>query len=370
MRRRQFIGDLLAAGALRGVGRDAALAGQPQEPLVSDPTIKRVLVVFKCHFDAGFIDTQANVVRRYFDQHFPRAIETSAALKRKGSDRYVWTAGSWLVYQYLEKASPARKKEMEQAIVAGDVAWHAIPFTWQTELMDRSLIAGGIGFSHSLDRRFGRTTTGAKMTDVPGHTRAIIGPLAEQGVKLLDIGVNSASTPPDVPPAFLWNDGAGHSLVILYHLHEYGGVVKIPGSDLAIDVEVSDDNAGPHNLEEIDRIYATLRKRFPNASVAATSLAGIADAVEPYRGRLPVITQEIGDTWIYGVPSDPLKVARYREVARLRREWITGRKLEPGDATDLAFLNSFLLEVEHTWGTDTKTWLDFDHYTPVIWHPC
>ena len=23
-----------------------------------------------------------------------------------------------------------------------------------------------------------------------------------------------------------------------------------------------------------------------------------------------------------------------------------------------------LLEVEHTWGTDTKTWLDFDHYTP------
>src|ERR1017187_8849547 len=187
MRRRQFIGDLLAAGVLRGVGRDAALAGQPQEPLVSDPTIKRVLVVFKCHFDAGFIDTQANVVRRYFDQHFPRAIETSAALKRKGSDRYVWTAGSWLVYQYLEKASPARKKEMEQAIVAGDVAWHAIPFTWQTELMDRSLIAGGIGFSHSLDRRFGRTTTGAKMTDVPGHTRAIIGPLAAQGVKLLDL---------------------------------------------------------------------------------------------------------------------------------------------------------------------------------------
>jgi hypothetical protein len=80
---------------------------------------------------------------------------------------------------------------------------------------------------------------------------------------------------------------------------------------------------------------------------------------------LPVITQEIGDTWIYGVPSDPLKVARYREVARLRREWITGRKLEPGDATDLAFLNSFLLEVEHTWGTDTKTWLDFDHYSPI-----
>jgi broad specificity phosphatase PhoE len=27
-------------------------------------------------------------------------------------------------------------------------------------------------------------------------------------------------------------------------------------------------------------------------------------------------------------------------------------------------LRHLLLEVEHTWGTDTKTWLDFDHYTP------
>jgi hypothetical protein len=51
-------------------------------------------------------------------------------------------------------------------------------------------------------------------------------------------------------------------------------------------------------------------------------------------------------------------------VARLRSEWIADRKLQAGDATDLKFLSSFLLEVEHTWGTDTKTWLDFDHYTP------
>ena len=30
----------------------------------------------------------------------------------------------------------------------------------------------------------------------------------------------------------------------------------------------------------------------------------------------------------------------------------------------VALLRHLLLEVEHTWGTDTKTWLDFDHYTP------
>ena len=361
MQRRQFVGTLLSAGALRGIAPETASAAQAQE---SAPSVKRVLVVFLCHLDVGFIDTQANVIQRYFDHHFPLAMETAAALRRAGGDRYVWTTGSWLVHQYLEKAAPPQRKQMEQAIRAGDIAWHAIPFTWQTEMMDTSLIGSAIGFSHSLDRRFGRTTTGSKMTDVPGHTRAVVGALATQGVKLLDVGVNSASTPPDVPPAFLWKDTAGHSLVVLYHLHEYGGVIHIPGSDLAIDVEVRNDNSGPHTRDEIQQIYAALRRQFPNAAVTASGLTAVADAVEPYRAQLPVFTQEIGDTWIYGVASDPLKVARYREVMRLRGEWIASGKLKAGDAADLAFLNSFLLEIEHTWGTDTKTWLDFDHYTP------
>jgi len=45
----------------------------------------------------------------------------------------------------------------------------------------------------------------------------------------------------------------------------------------------------------------------------------IANAVEPYRERLPIVTQEIGDTWISGVPSDPLKVARYSIGAAAER---------------------------------------------------
>jgi hypothetical protein len=357
MQRRHFIGNLLAAGASR------ALAFQTSES-APDSSIKRVLFLSKCHLDVGFIDTQANVIRKYFDVYFPRAIETAAALRHEGNDRYVWTTGSWLTFQYLEKAAPAQRQQMEQAITMGDIAWHALPFTWQTELMDPSLISGGLGFSRTLDRRFGRTTTGAKMTDVPGHTRAIVGALAANGVKFLDIGVNSASTPPDVPPIFVWKDAAGRSLIVMYHLHAYGSVVKIPGSDLAIDVEVRDDNSGPHPLPEIRDIYSRLRRQFPNATVTACDLTAIANAVEPYRGRLPTFTQEIGDTWIYGAASDPLKLARYREVARLRNEWIGAGKLAAGDPTDLAFLSSFLLEVEHTWGTDTKTWLDFDHYTP------
>src|SRR6476660_7094510 len=48
----------------------------------------------------------------------------------------------------------------------------------------------------------------------------------------------------------------------------------------------------------------------------------------------------------------------------LRERWLAQKKLTVGDSMDLACLRRLLLEVEHTWGSDTKTWLDFDHYTP------
>jgi hypothetical protein len=352
MNRRDLLKGLAAAATL------GQLAAQP------DSSVKRVLVMFKCHLDVGFSDTQAGVMRKYFDVYYPQAMERAATMRQSGADRYVWTTGSWLVYEYLQQAGSAARKRMEQALAAGDIAWHALPFSWQTEFMDRSMISGAIGFSKSLDRRFGRKTTGAKMTDVPGHTQGLIGPLSENGVKFLHVGVNSASTPPQVPSLFVWKDSSGASLVMMYQHKGYGGVVRVPESDLAIAVEMGDDNVGPHTLEEIRKIYANLRQQFPGATITASNLAEIADAVDIHRSRLPVVTDEIGDTWIYGVPSDPVKVARYREVARLRQRWIANGQVKIADATDLEFLRRFALAAEHTWGTDTKTYLDHDHYKP------
>jgi hypothetical protein len=361
VRRREFIKSVLG-GALLGKPALFALQTSPTPP-APEPTVKRALVMFKCHFDAGFVDTQTAVVRRYFKEYFPRAMDLASRLRQSGQPRYVWTTGSWLLYEYLEQATPQERARMEKSISAGDIAWHALPFSWQTELMDASMISGGIGLSQTLDRRFGKKTTGAKMTDVPGHTRGLIAPLATRGVKFLDIGVNDASTPAEVPSLFLWKAPGGSTLVVMYH-HGYGGVVRVPDSDLAIAMVVRDDNSGPHTQEEIHSTYSSLSTRFPNAQIIPTSLSEIANAVEPHRGSLPVITSEIGDTWIHGVASDPLKLARYREVARLRQGWLAQGKFAVGDATDVALLRHLLLEVEHTWGTDTKTWLDFDHYIP------
>jgi hypothetical protein len=349
MNRRQFVSSLAASVA---VARAAT------------PDVKRVLVMFKCHLDVGFVDTQAAIIRRYFEDYYPRAIALAAAMRESGTERYVWTTGSWLLYSYLQQASRDESKKMEQAIARGDIAWHALPFTWQSELLDRSMITGCIGFSKSLDKRFGRTTTGAKMTDVPGHSRGLVGPVAASGITFLDIGVNSASTAPEVPDLFVWKDADGARLNVMYHRKDYGGVVRVPGSDLAIAVEVRDDNSGPHTLEEVHKIYADLRSQFPAAEIRAANLTEIANAVRPYQSHFPEVTQEIGDTWIHGIASDPTKMSRYRELLRLRAEWIKSGNMTSGDSADLAFLQKFSLAVEHTWGTDTKTWLDFNHYTP------
>lgn len=335
----------------------------PSAAVAPQPTVKRVLAVFKCHFDAGFIDTQAHVVQRYFTRYFPEAIRVASASRQPGAHRYVWTTGSWLLYEYLEQAAADDQRRTEQAIADGDIAWHALPFNWQTEMMDESLITGSLALSRALDERFGKKTTGAKMTDVPGHTRALVAPLAAHNITFLDIGVNGASRPAEVPPLFVWQDVTGAKLTVMYH-HEYGDILQVPGSDLAIAIMVRGDNSGPHTPFEIAAMYADFNQRFPSAQITATNLSEVANAVAPYRDNLPVVTQEIGDSWIYGVASDPLKVARYREVARLRRAWITQGQLRVGDPLDAKLLCRMLLEAEHTWGTDTKTWLDFEHYKP------
>src|ERR1700726_1999266 len=124
MQRREFLEALIAGGAAWwGSAAKAPSFGSPFVSVADATRIKRVLTAFKCHFDAGFIDTQANVVRRYFDVHFPRAIETATLLSQSGTERYTWTTGSWLLFEYLEQASSEQRKKMEQAIHSGFIAW-------------------------------------------------------------------------------------------------------------------------------------------------------------------------------------------------------------------------------------------------------
>src|SRR5262249_6541153 len=213
--------------------------------------IEDVHLVFKTHLDVGFTDFARNVVAEYFTCFVPRALRVAEVLRQaERPERLVWTTGSWLIYEFLEQAEPAARRRMEAAIVAGDIAWHGVPFTVHSELMDPDLFAYGLGLARELDRRFGRETIAAKMTDGAGHTRGILPLLAQAGIRFLHIGVNPASTAPEVPPVFVWRDAGGTEVIVMYDQH-YGGFGRVPGSPAALAIEHTDDNAGPPTIDAV-----------------------------------------------------------------------------------------------------------------------
>ena len=75
-------------------------------------SVSKVHLVFKTHLDVGFTDFAQAVVRDYFAFYIPRAIELSLMLReRERAERFIWTTGSWLIYEYLEQASPPGARE-------------------------------------------------------------------------------------------------------------------------------------------------------------------------------------------------------------------------------------------------------------------
>jgi len=379
MHRRDLL-RALSAGAIGTCLEPLSRQARAEEPRRQ---VKTAYVIYKCHLDVGFTDTEQGVIRTYFDDYFPRAMDIAETLRRSGGEeRYVWTIAAWMLYEYLEQASAEKRKRIEQAIANGDIAWHAMPFTWNSEMVDRSLIASSLKLSAALDQRFGAKTIAGKLTDVPCHTRGIVGPLADAGIRFLDIGDNAGCKGPDVPfmevegatasqprqeirnaeedphaYLFNWHDPEGAQVMVLYHPFDYGSTVAIPGTDLAVSIRVRGDNSGPHSLQEIKDSYRQLHALFPGARVVPTNLSVIAKALEPLRPQLPVVTQEMGDTWIYGVGSDPGKVARYRELCRLRGEWLSRGKIRSGDTVDLALTRKLILAPEHNWGLSVGQYL-------------
>ena len=78
-------------------------------------------------------------------------------------------------------------------------------------------------------------------------------------------------------------------------------------------------------LSQVTEIFNLTRAAFPDADVFASSLDDFTDALLAALPGLdlPVVTQEIGDTWAYGIASDADKVAEYRALLRMRTatEW-------------------------------------------------
>mgnify|MGYP002630705747 CR=1 FL=1 len=313
----------------------------------------KIHLIFKTHLDLGFTGYASSVRRQYHEHYIPMALDTGEHFLRENpaAPAFCWTTGSWLIWDHLNTQSPDKVKRLEAAIENGIIAWHALPFTTHTELMSRPLFAEALSISGELDRRFGRVTRAAKMTDVPGHTLGAVEVMTEHGVEFLHLGVNAASPVPDLPPMFRWKAPNGAEVTVLYQ-SSYGEKFSAPGADAAIAFAHTMDNVGPQNIGQVVETWDRMAEENPEDTLQASTLDAYWDDLRAIRHTLPVVTQEIGDTWIHGTGSAPRHLSRY----------LACQRAYDGFASDLtpsrrAFGRKLLEVAEHTWGVDIKTYL-------------
>lgn len=317
--------------------------------------IKNILVIFKTHLDIGFTDYSAEVTKKYMNSFLPGAAEVAASLREKNGDaEFIWTTGSWLISEYLSTHNDP-EDPIIKGIENGDIRWHGLPFTTHTELMSGELFDYGLSLSAELDKRFGRKTVAAKMTDVPGHTKAIIPHLKKAGIEFLHIGVNPASAVPEVPGIFKWQADNGDCINVMYQ-KDYGEFSQIADTDTAVYFAHTGDNQGVQAPEKIEEIFSEIREKYPEASIKAGDLNDLAAVVRTVQDTLPVVTDEIGDSWIHGVGTDPKKVSCFKGLERFWKQL--------PECEDKAKLGRALLMIpEHTWGLNVHVNLgDHEHY--------
>eukprot|EP01116_Phalansterium_solitarium_P018609 TRINITY_DN499_c0_g1_i1.p1 TRINITY_DN499_c0_g1~~TRINITY_DN499_c0_g1_i1.p1 ORF type:complete len:799 (-),score=301.91 TRINITY_DN499_c0_g1_i1:735-3131(-) len=340
-------------------------------------TITTVHVVQSCHLDVGFADSSVGIINLYFDHHFPMAIQVGQQMRANTSYdfRLRFMAQSYVVSLYLDcplgmglhcPNATARQAFIE-AVQVGDITWHAFPFNAEPELYDPVLVAAGVELSHMLDRQFGLPLKATmSQRDVPGMTSGIVPWLVDSGVSAISVGVNSASTPPDVPTAFVWRDqSSGAEVLAMWHPYGYGGyeisdAVIVPGLSHALVFDWNGDNAGPYTADEYFQHFEQIQKEFPNAQVVSSTFDNFTQYLAQAKSNLPVISNEIGDTWIYGVPSDAHKLAQLRAMNRAWAAFTSEstaktRQLMNNDPVFWNATRLMLKNGEHTWGRDVKS---------------
>ncbi|MDR2763809.1 MAG: DUF5054 domain-containing protein, partial [Tannerella sp.] len=249
--------------------------------------IEKVYVIFKTHLDIGYTDFAAHVEKTYIENFIPKAIEINEQLREEGNgDQYVWTTGSWLIDAYMKQAKPESVKKMEEAIQRGDIVWNGVPYTFQSEMASGDIFETTLKLAKRLDKKYGKETVSAKMTDVPGHTRSIITPLCNQGIRFLHIGVNNGSIVPQTPKICRWRNIDGNEIILMID-GLYGEESVLPDGKTVVSIQFTGDNHGPHTLQQVKEIFSNLRKKYPRAEVTGSSLNEVAKEIWKTADQLP-----------------------------------------------------------------------------------
>lgn len=335
---------------------------------------KKIILVFKTHFDIGFTDLAANVVKNYGGPMLRQVIETCRSTEHLGRLRYVWTMPAWPLWYITEHCESELRPELERLIENGQIVWHALPFTSHTDFCAPEEYARGLQYARLLAERYGKPCPIAgKMTDVPGHGLMLPELLDQAGIKFLHLGCNEFATPPQVPGLFFWRSPAGGQVLTMYSKGGYGTSL-LPPEDWPFPVWMAlmhtFDNCGPQSAEIIEKLARKAQAAYPEAEIVCGTMDQFYRELSACDlSGVPVVTKDLADTWIHGVGSYPAEVSQMREnrlrARRLHQE--ACRRFLRGEAPDPAldalwdrYYEQVCLFEEHTWGADVKRGLGSD----------
>jgi alpha-mannosidase len=325
--------------------------------------VENVWVVFKTHFDLGYTDRVANVLKRYRVEMMDNALAAiDADRSMPAEERFAWTVAGWPMKHILgPKQDPARRAKIVQAIREGALMVHALPGSLHTESFDLEDLARGLGFTSKIARECGRPLPiAAKMTDVPEHCWVMPTLLSHAGVQFLQIGCNDACQHPRFPMLFWW-EGPDGSRILCQYTVRYGSDFVPPAdwpSKNYLAMIMTGDNAGPPSVAEVENLRKKYAETLPGVKVHFGTLDDFAKAVLEEKPDLPVVRGDTPDTWIHGLLSMPIESKTARNVRPLEpaldaldtqlRAWGITTESLAGPLAE-AYENSFLYG-EHTWG--------------------
>lgn len=335
---------------------------------------KKIIFVFKTHFDIGFTDMAENVIHQFSGPMLENVFSTCEQTAEMGDQRYLWTMPAWPLTRMIENCGD-KKSELEKLIKDGRVTWHTLPFTSHFDFCGLEDSIQSFKYARKLSEKYKKPlTVSAKMTDVPGHGAMLPAILAGAGIRFLHLGCNEFAMPPEVPPLFFWEAPDGARVLTMYGKGGYGSPVLPPENwkfPVWMAMMLTGDNYGPQSAESIRSLIQGAQDACPGADIVVGTMDQFYKELSQYDlSEVPVIKKDLADTWIHGVGSYPREVSMVREtrnrisVAKklftLNRFSGSERKLKIFLKMEDSTYDHLILFGEHTWGLDVKTWMGPD----------
>jgi hypothetical protein len=337
--------------------------------------VKKIILVFKTHFDIGFTDLSSKVIDKYSDSMLKEVIATCKATEHMGKLKYVWTMPSWPLKVITQRCSDELKKELDILIEHGQIVWHALPFTSHTDFCSAEEYIEGLRFGRELSHTYQKPyPISAKMTDVPGHSLMLPEILSGAGIKFLHLGCNEFANPPKLPFLFHWQAASGEKVLTMYSKGGYGTSL-LPPEDWDYPVWMAlmqtQDNCGPQSVGVIEALVKSIQRKYPEAEIVCGTMDDFYNEISKCDLKnIPTITKDLADTWIHGIGSYPSEVGLIRESrekskrlqALITKQYLEGNAQTADNTKEVLdrYYEEVCLFEEHTWGADVKTWLGPD----------